>query len=524
MKFLILALAASQYEVADPSSKDNAADYLILAPAEFVKDVDPLADYRAKQGYRVAIVTLENLAKAWKHPREFVRFAAKEWKAPAPKFLLLVGDAERIPSIQRRSHYQTKSFSNDEELGTDHLYGVLDEGYDAAIAVGRFPADTKEELAAMIGKTIAYERDLQAGGWQKKISFITGEGGFSPFIDPILETQFTKLVSENIPPSYDIEVAYSKTSSLYCPYPPKFNDNAVRLLNEGSLFYVYVGHGYRDGFDSLKFGKKEYPIFNKSHVKDVEVRSGLPIMFVLACTTGCYDFLGHDSVGEELFKRPRGPVAFIGGSRITQPYPNAILGKEMIGQAFHVRQETLGWALVEAKKRTLAKDDSEFRRTADTMAGAIQGRDNLEPMRKDCILHYNLFGDPALRFRRPDDAVSLEHPRTVHAAETISVSGRSSVKSGTARIALECLRTKFARPLPRVVLGSEDFEQKITERYRLANDKVLVFVEAEVKDGAFAARLPLPHDLEPGDYVLKVAVFGESATAIAAGSVKCEKK
>ncbi len=519
---LLPFLGDSEYEVADPTSKENRADYLILAPADFVKEIDPLAAHRAKLGHRVAIVTIENCAKTWKDPREFVLYAAKSWKAPAPKFLLLVGDADRIPSIQRSSAYQTTRFKNDEELGTDHLYGVLDDGFDAAIAVGRFPADSKEEVRTMVEKTIAYERDLKPGAWQKKISFVTGEGGFSPMIDPLLEAQFTQLVSENIPSAYDIEVAYSKTGSNYCPYPPKFHDNALRLLNEGSLFYVYVGHGYRDGFDSLKWKKGKYPIFNQSHVKDVDVKSGMPIMFVLACTTGCYDFPGKDCVGEDLFKRARGPVAFVGGSRITQPYPNAILGKEIIAQVFQERRDTLGWALVEAKKRMLAGDDSKFRRTADMMAGAVQGRENLEPMRKDCLLHYNLLGDPALRLRRPQEGLVLEHPKTAAPKEAVTVRGRSPIRTGTARIALECLRTKFARPLPKVILGAEDFEQKIAERYRAANDKGIVFLETEVKDGMFEARLPLPHDLAKGEYVLKVSVLGEEGLAFGAGTLKCD--
>jgi len=34
--------------------------------------------------------------------------------------------------------------------------------------------------------------------------------------------------------------------------------NALRLLNEGSLFYAYVGHGYRTGFDDVRYKDEEY--------------------------------------------------------------------------------------------------------------------------------------------------------------------------------------------------------------------------------------------------------------------------
>lgn len=518
--FLLLALGDSAYEVADPLSKENAADYLIVAPAAFVSAIDPLADYRAKQGYRVAIVTTESLAKQKKDVRDFVRYAAREWKAPAARFLLLVGDADAIPSLERRSAYQTKKFANDEELGTDHLYGVLDDGLDASLAVGRFPADTKEEVATMAAKTIEYERDLKPGAWQKKINFVTGEAGFHPIIDAFIEAQFTSLVSENIPPGFDLEVAYSKPTSRYCPFPAKYNEHAVRLLNEGTLFYVYVGHGHRTGFDSLVWNGQEIPMFDLKNVKEVEVRNGLPVMFVIACSTGHFDSTIGDCIGEELVKRPRGPVGFVGGSRITQPYSSALFGRELIAQIFHERCETLGWSLVEAKKKVLADDFSKFRMTANAMAGGIQGPGNLEPMRRDCVLHYNLLGDPALRFRRPGDSIRLSAPAEVAPRSTALVKGTSPIREGRVRVALEVPRTKFAHPLPRVVLGAPDFEERITERYRAANDKVVVFLEGDVKDGAFEVSLPMPHDLAEGDYFLKVTVLGELA-AIAATSVRC---
>ena len=55
-------------------------------------------------------------------------------------------------------------------------------------------------------------------------------------------------------------------------------------------------------------------------------------------------------------------------------------------------------------------------------------------------------------------------------------------------------------------------------RYRSANDRVVARAEAPVYDGAFEAELPLPADLPPGRYVLKVAAgpaFGASFLDVA---------
>jgi hypothetical protein len=518
---LSLVLALGSHVVEDPGSKENRIDYLVLAPAEFVDALAPLAEHRKAGGLRVGIVTLESIRKQWKSPLDFVRFASREWKPPSPRFLLLVGDADRIPPILRRSHYQTKKFQNDPELATDHLYGVPEKGLHATMAVGRFPADSVEEVAAMAGKTVRYEAKLAPGTWQKKIKFITGEAGFNPFIDAFIEKQFTRIVSDNIPPPYDIELAYSKTTSRYCPYPPEFNENAIRLLNDGSLFYVYVGHGFRRGFDNIRWKKEVYPIFNLQHVPRVEIRNGLPVMFVIACSTAFFDARSGDCIGEELFKKEKGPVAFIGGTRITQPYVNALIGKAMIAQVFGPTPPTLGEALIEAKKEVLGKDGSALRKSADRLAGMIQGPGNLEAMRKDGVLHYILLGDPALRLRTPETTVTLSCLRKVRAGDRLIVRGKTPFPRGTVTLQLDCLRNEFAGILPNAALSSPTFRNDITERYRAANDKRITSLTRKFEKGTFTLALPLPSSLRERDYFLKATVVGPNGVGLGWVPVEC---
>ena len=518
---LFLCLSLSTYLVEDPSSKGNRIDYLILTPEAFLKELRPLAEYRAGKGLKVGIVTLESIQEKWNTPLDFIRFAGETWTSPPPRFLLLVGDADQIPPLVRPSHYQTKKFSNDSELATDHLYGVRSSGLKAEMAVGRFPADSKEEVSIMVSKTLQYEKELKPGVWQKKINFITGEAGFSPFIDKFIEAQFSKIVSESIPPPYDIELAYSKTSSLYCPYPPDFNENAIRLLNEGSLFYVYVGHGFRKGFDTITWKEKDYPIFNLTHIPNVNIQSGSPIMFVIACSTAFFDAKSGDCVGEELFKQAHGPVAFLGGTRITQPYANALIGKAIISELFEKKPTTLGEAFFTAKNSLLEIDKSSLRKTADQLAGLVQGTRNLAPMRKDGILHYTLLGDPALEIRKPEETVTLSCPSETRAGDKLNVTGTSPFAEGKITIQLDCLRDDFAETLPEIDEESPNFQETISERYRAANTKKITSVTMEFRDGKFAIALPIPSSLKARSYYLKATVTSPEGTGVAWTPVEC---
>ena len=422
---------------------------------------------------------------------------AKLVKSTKARFLLLAGDADTVPTFIQPT---ALAGSEERKLATDRPYDV---------AVGRFPADTVAELEAMVAKTVAYEKSPPPGAWRKKIAFVSGEGGFGPMIDRVIERQFTLVIKNEIPAAYDVEVAYAKPNSRYCFYPPKFNENALRLLNEGPLFYVYVGHGRRDAFDVVRFQKRVYPIFKAKDVENVEAVGGPPIMVVLACNTGEYDSRAGDSIGELLFKRKRGPVAFIGGTRITQPYGNALFGRSLVGSILRKRTPRLGEALRAAADAVLAPDTSTFRKQSDAMATMVQGPKSLEPMRRDVVRHYNLLGDPALRVHLPEESITLSLEGDAGPGARLKVRGTGA--SGQVEVTFECARDIFYHPTYK---ASGTLEERMAYRYTNANNKVIVRQEAAAtKEGTFEVTLELPEKLRPGTYTVKAWSKGAMGSA-----------
>ena len=488
LALLFLLGAGSKYVERDLDKID--AQYLVVAPPAFADALDPLLDHRSKT-YKVAVARTDDISARYGPGPEGV---AKLVKRVGPKFVLLAGDADTVPTFVCKSAYTSDRFASDPDLATDYLYGAV---------AGRFPADTVEELQSMAARTVEYETTLPPGRWQKRISFVTGEANFGTVIDDILERQFNSVVTGKIPMAYDVETAYAKPASKYCYYPPKFGANALRMLNEGGLFYAYVGHGYRDGFDDVRFKEDVYPILEKKHVKEIDVREGLPIMVVIACSTGEFDS-AVDCIGEEIFKRRRGPVAFIGGSRVTQPYGNGLLGHKLVEQVFARKAATLGEALWQAKAAVVDKDDSALRLQADTIASTIQGPASLEPMRTDVVRHYNLFGDPALRIRRPVEDIELTPRGFPGPGRTFFVTGRAN--NGPVDVTFECARDKFCHPTD---LEGQDAEAQLGRRYANANNKIIVKAPTSSMDGRFEIEVELPETLKPGKYFLKA--YGQGA-------------
>jgi hypothetical protein len=467
-----------------PQEAPDGVDWLAVAPPDFAPALEPLRALRSKS-MRAAVVSAEGLD---------AEGIAKLVAARKPRFLLLAGDVDRVPTVVRKAAYVSARFASDPDLATDGLFGAMS---------GRFPADTVEELKLMVEKTLAYEA-AAPGAWQRRIRFLAGEGGFGEAVDAVIERQFSTLVSDAIPAGYEVETAYAKPSSRYFAYAPRFNENALRMLNEGSLFYCYVGHGLRTAMDDIGYKGHVYPTLSTKDAAKVDVREGLPILVSIACNTGEYDSKIGDSVGEEFFKRPRGPVAFIGGTRVTQPYGNALLGNHLIRQVFHAKQRALGEVMAAAREGVLAKDAGPLRMQADALASLVQGPGNLEPMRRDVVLHYNLLGDPALPIRRPDDSLTIEPTSTPKPGEPLAVRGTAK-NAPRVTLTLEVTRDRFWHE---TALAEGDLEAAVAKRYRDSNDKVVSRVEVDVFDGAFDAALPFPAAAKPGRYVVKVMAGG----------------
>jgi len=483
----------SRFLLEDPAAA-HRVDYLILAAEPFVDRLDELAAHREAQGYAVGIVSMAGVRKSFESIRTFLAHAAENWAKPAPSFLLLVGDADGVPAEIRESSY--REFRSEERLATDFDYACpLREG-EPLLHVGRFPCDTPEELQAMVRKTIRYEKESASGAWQKRVALVAGTAGFSEKIDAVIEKQFRAVVSRMIPPEYDLEVAYASPDSPWCPYPPRFNENALRMLNQGALFYVFVGHGRRHGVDSIRWEGERHPILDQEHAEQIDAGEGLPIMIVLACSTGEFD-APFDCVGEVYFKRDRGPTAFLGGSRVTQPYGNGILGKALVEESFGDAR-TLGEIVTRAKMRVLRHERDNLTRQADLIAAAVQGNEALEPIRRDTVRHYNLFGDPALMVRRPEKSIRLTLEGDLLTVE-------APVEE--VELTLEVPRAEFARAIERELGGiNGDRERLFEERYQRANDKAVKRWKLKLDGGRADMKVEWPD--RKGEFIFKAHAGG----------------
>ena len=506
--------------IPDPLAEAGSARHVILAVPPLVDAAQRLARHRTATGLPSAVVPVTDVAtKRYGHGeagaaavRAFVEDLEKRPGAPLA-YLLLAGDATldrtdmadfvTIPAPSTPTMYNGATAS-------DHLYVEAPDDPAAGPAVGRLPFRDADTMSAFVDRLIRYETSPPADPTRRLLRFITSEGRFGPLVDSLLEGKFRHTVADDVPPAFDVDVTFASAKSPFLWPPPEFGQKVVEGFDEGALFTTYVGHGYAEGFDSLRVGRKRYPILTVEDAPKIHVKGTPPVVFVLACTTAIFDRPGPNGVGEALLANPNGPIAYVGATRIYHPGGNVLLGDALArSMADDVGGARLGSLLSNADRETLHPTHADT--LTRTAIGMLSGGASADRLALEAVRMYALLGDPGTRiaFPRPDVHVV----KVAKSEAFLDVDVEAPLPDGAkVTVTLEVPRDRDAHevhPVPDP--GDPASFAQIRENHRLANDPVLARTEVVLAAGRAHARLPRP-DGDLQGLVLK-------AWSIAAGDV-----
>lgn len=485
-------------------SKLEHVDWLAVGPRRLLAAVRPLEAHRKAQGLTTAVLAFEDLSVDLADgslDADAIRLAAEAIK---PRFLLLVGDAARdgrpddgpwLPT------YLVDTYQNGASA-TDRLFVRSKDG-EPAVAIGRFPCRTKDEVASLVAKTIAYE-SAPAASAQRELAFVCGEGRFGPMVDGMIENLFTQAVGKRVPSCFDVDVTYANPTSVYFFPPDDFAKRVIERLSQGPLIFDYVGHGATESLDTVHWGKKRFPIFTAADAAKVACPEGRnPIALITACWTGCFD-QPERTVGEALLLNPKGAVAVLAASRISHPFANALLSLDLTQSLFEESGERLGTRVRKTLDGlSLESGGAEGKMVVSFGSSMLEEEGLADRLIEDERHLYNLLGDPALVVKLPR-RISVDAPAEAPAGTTVAV---AAGEAELASVTLERVRA------PRNDLSGLDAtagpdsmkdaatEARVRDTYQRANDLVLV---RGTVSGARAV-LALPRDLAPGKYVVKLA-------------------
>ncbi|HQP44390.1 MAG TPA: C25 family cysteine peptidase, partial [Thermoanaerobaculales bacterium] len=411
-------LQASRIEVDRPSDLHGVhqqADYLMIAHARLLEAIEPLARFHRERGLEVAVIDVEDVYDEFNYGiidpkaiRDFIAYAYHSWQPPAPRFVLLVGDAswdtknaevddrnyanwvddqleegrrfpgrdvptyEGRPAVNDRQLIPTWNYTSHEGHSASDNWFVAVDGDDHSpdLAIGRIPVVEPAEVAAIVAKTIAYTRDPEPGPWHRNTLWITNESA-------MFQTSSDDLAREMVGRGYSAYRVYPKPEEA----SNELHQAALQeRLNEGQLIVHFLGHGgrhiWRTGPPDYR---KNHDLFTLDHVAQLAPSQRLTFVLSMTCYSAPFDHPNQDSIGETFLRVPgRGAVGVFAASWRNSPSRTF---SQLILDGLTTPGTPVGVAIMEAKRQT-------------------QNRTLVET--------YNLLGDPAIPLAIPAGTIELD--------------------------------------------------------------------------------------------------------------------
>jgi hypothetical protein len=499
----------------------RSAEVLVVCPDEFRDAVAPWLEHRRGQGHTLEVLPSRETADAL---RQDIRLRAAPHET---RFLVLLGDVadadetsaagRRVPTFLVPAQVNTR-WGSEPEIASDAPYADLDDDGAPDLAVGRVAADTADELRDLLDKTLDYERTA-AGRWQTRINLIAGVGGFGAVADAALEECSRSLIAHGIPAAYGTTMTYASWRSPYCPDPRRFGEMCRGRLDEGCLFWVYIGHGQRRALDRVQTPQGRYPILTADDVGRLDCAAGPPVALFLACYTAAFDG-PHDCLAEELLRAPRGPVAVLGGTRVTMPYAMAVLADGLMSACFVERCGTLGEALLAAQRGLLRTDRTDDRSQAlDAVATLVSPAPvDLEAERHEHLSLFHLLGDPLLRLAYPEE-LRVVAPNEARPGDRLEIEAECPF-DGQGTLELVCRRDRLTfEPPQRAEFAAEGAAlAEYQAVYQRANNPLLASAAGQARGGRFRVELEVPSEAR-GPCHVRLYVETQGRTALGAADI-----
>lgn len=465
--------------------------HLIIAVPPLVAEAKRLAAHRTATGTPSAVFSTADIDGDLRVA--LPDLIAESARSDALRYVLLVGDAtydrtdlietSTIPTPMARSMYNGATSADALLLPPQ-----------SPISIGRLPFRSSAELSAYIDRVVRYETRPPAHPSRRMLRFVTNEGRFGALIDNAIEHLFRGVLADQIPAAFETEITFASAGSPFLWPPRDMNRKVIDSLNAGSMFFTYVGHGFQFGFDSLRVGRERFPVLHAKHVPQIDIRGTPPVAFVLACTTAQFDDPRYDGVGEALLKRPRGPIAYWGATRVCHPVANSLVGVTLARNTARLARDLrLGDVIRRSWDDAAAPgpEDDGLKRIRLFAKLAATGID-IDRLVREGREMYALLGDPALKIAYPRDGIALTQEPGA-ASNEIRVRVEAPLPDGTViHFSLEKTRDQAVHERLRVTDVLDPAQAAtIRENHRRSNDWALHRAKLVLEGGTAAIRLTL---------------------------------
>ena len=293
--------------------------YLIITDDTYYDELLDLAEWKEQKGFEVTVTKTSQISPSTASGiKAYIENAYDTWEVP-PLYVLLVGDVGDIPAFSGSSS----------STETDLPYADMTGSYFPELRVGRFSVSSATEAAAVVDKTLDYERtDLATLSWFDDAVFMASYDNYQ-----VSEGTHNWVISNYMTPN-----GYTSTK-IYARLGGGTSDITANI-NAGRAIANYSGHGSQTSWSN--------PGFGFSNINALTNTDMYPFVISNACLTT--DIGYGECYGEHWVNvTGKGAVAHWGSSNYTYWDEDDILEKRMYRAIFDDEIYTLAGFTDQAK-------------------------------------------------------------------------------------------------------------------------------------------------------------------------------
>lgn len=353
---------------------DYDAFYLVLTDAQFLEEIEPLADQKRELGYRVTIRTTAEIGGS---TETRLRAAVADWYADIQAdigslwsfpdcYVLLVGDV----------NYVGICLDPEYGLASDYTLGSIDGDIYAEAGVGRLSVDSETDCANQVAKILEYQE---------------APGASLHYDNVLLAASTDDSGDERFRGSCE-EIAGASGYGYPLDFTKRYGDwssgtvaATVDDVDDGQGIVVYEGHGNWWQWAGWDYADDA---LDTTDVGGLANGHAMPVVLALCCQNSNTDTYS-DCIGEEWMELyPGGSVAHYGATRNSWICHYTLFGPAFFTVVHDYGIPTLSEALILSQfiayARNSAANDEHSRKT---------------------IWQFQLLGDPAMKIwqETPED-------------------------------------------------------------------------------------------------------------------------
>lgn len=255
---------------------DDEGKIVVIAADAYADEMQPFVDWKIQKGIPTDIYTMTEVGSSAANIQTFIEDLYETEDNLA--FVQLVGDSDTVPTLY-----------NDGD--SDPSFALL-EGNDSypEIFIGRFSAQSANDVTTQVDRIITYERDITEGEWLSKAFGLGSSQGAGQGDDGESDPVHLNNIKADL-----IEFTYTYVDEIYDgaqggidePSSPSASTVAA-VLNEGRGFANYCGHGSTTSWSSSGF--------SNSDINNLTNTNMLPHIVSVACVNG--NFVGNTCFAE----------------------------------------------------------------------------------------------------------------------------------------------------------------------------------------------------------------------------------